>query len=77
MGRETEKSTSGRHIEGIDLKVSARSENLETSQQSKRTKAPVAGRLAQLEEDHVVHSDIFGSFSCRQLASQVILSHPF
>lgn len=60
VGRETVKSMSGRHVEGMDISVSARSETCEPFPRALQTKYPATGRLAQLEDDHIVHSDNFG-----------------
>lgn len=69
VGIEMVETMSGRHVEWMDLNVSARSENGETCLQTKQTQPSDIRRLAQLEQNHVEHSDVVGSIQLQTAGS--------
>lgn len=50
----------GKHIEAVDLNVSARDKQCKTCLKAKQTNSPTTGKLVQLEEDHVEYLDRVG-----------------
>lgn len=62
IGKDTVRSMYEK-VEGMSPNVTTKEDCCETCVEAKQTKMPSVGRVVQLEEEHVIHSDIIGPIS--------------